>query len=100
MPPSSSRSWARPRYPISWRSSNIAFLIGEIGDVAERDVVRLQGVVAEVEARDRALPLASTLAENVARVLHGLRPRRFPDSVLDPKTNHLRNAEAFVTGRN
>jgi hypothetical protein len=80
-------------------ATNVAFVIGEIGKIDEADVACLQDIVAEVAARDRALPRASTLAENVARVLHGLRPRRFPDSVLDPHTNHLRNPEPFIAKR-
>jgi hypothetical protein len=31
--------------------------------------------------------VASTLAENIARVLHQLRPRRFPKSVMNDRTN-------------
>ena len=80
-------------------ASSTAFIIGEIGDVSEREIAALQVIVAETVERDRQVPIASTLAENVARVLHGLRPRRFPKTVMDPGTNHLRNPEAFIPRR-
>ena len=44
----------------------------------EREIERLQRLVGEFVERDRRLRVASTLAENAARVLHELRPRRFP----------------------
>jgi hypothetical protein len=46
--------------------------------------------------RDKRLKVASTLAENTARVLHDLRPRRFPESQMDPQTYKLLNPEPFV----
>jgi hypothetical protein len=77
-------------------ATSVAFLIGDIGKISEDTIAALQAVVAEVEERDRGVPVASTLAENVARVLHRLRPRRFPNTEADPGSNHLRNAAQFV----
>ena len=67
-----------------------------VGAIQDRDVRRLQALVAGFVERDKRLKVASTLAENTARVLHELRPRRFPDSVMDPLTYKLLNPEPFV----
>jgi len=80
-------------------ASDVAFLIGDVGAARAPEISALQAIVAEVEERDRQLPLAAILAENVARVLHQLRPGHFPKPVLDPRTNHLRNPELFVRRR-
>ena len=62
----------------------------------DRDVARLQQLVAGFVERDRRLRVASTLAENTARVLHELRPRRFPPSEMDPLTYKLLNPEPYL----
>jgi hypothetical protein len=79
-----------------WLAGSALFLVPKVGAVAERDVARLQELVAGFVERDKRLRVASTLAENTARVLHQLRPRRFPESDMDPATNKLANPEPFL----
>jgi len=81
-----------------WLAGSALFLVKRMGAVAEREIERLQRVLAEFVERDRRLRVASTLAENVARVLHELRPRRFPPSEMDPLTYKLLNPEPFLPG--
>ncbi len=79
-----------------WLAGSALFLVRRIGLVTERDTARLQRLVGEFVERDRRLRVASTLAENTARVLHELRPRRFPPTVMDPQTYKLLNPEPFL----
>ncbi len=79
-----------------WLAGSALFLARRIGAVSEREIARLQRLVAEFVERDRRLRIASTLAENTARVLHELRPRRFPESQMDPNTFKLLNPEPFL----
>ena len=79
-----------------WLAGSALFLVPRVGAIAERDVRRLQALVAGFVERDRRLKVASTLAENTARVLHELRPRRFPESAMDPLTYKLLNPERFL----
>jgi len=81
-----------------WLAGSALFLARRLGAVSEREIARLQRLVAEFVERDRRLKVASTLAENVARVLHELRPRRFPASEMDPATYKLLNPEPFLPG--
>ena len=82
-----------------WLAGSALFMLPQLGAVPEREVGRLQELVARFAERDRRLRVASTLAENTARILHALRPRRFPDSQMDPATNKLLNPEPFLPGR-
>ena len=52
--------------------------------------------VALINTNLRERALASTLAENTARVLRQLRPRRFPESEMDPVNYKLLNPEPFL----
>jgi hypothetical protein len=79
-----------------WLAGSALFLVRRVGLLTERDIARLQHLVGEFVERDRRLRVASTLAENTARVLHELRPRRFPPTVMDPLTYKLLNPEAYV----
>jgi hypothetical protein len=79
-----------------WLAGSALFLIPKVGAVSEREVHRLQELVGRFVERDRRLRVASTLAENTARVLHELRPRRFPESQMDPQTYKLLNPEPFL----
>jgi hypothetical protein len=79
-----------------WLAGSALFLVRRIGLLTERDIARLQHLVGEFVERDRRLRVASTLAENTARVLHELRPRRFPPTVMDPLTYKLLNPEDYV----
>jgi len=79
-----------------WLAGSALFLVPRLGAIAERDVKRLQELVAGFVERDKRLKVASTLAENTARVLHRLRPRRFPESAMDPLTYKLLNPEPFL----
>jgi hypothetical protein len=82
-----------------WLAGSALFLVRRIGLVTEKDVARLQRLVAEFVERDRRQRVASTLAENTARVLHELRPRRFPPTVMDPHTYKLLNPEPYLPTR-
>jgi hypothetical protein len=79
-----------------WLAGSALFLVRRIGLVTDKDVARLQRLVGEFVERDRRLRVASTLAENTARVLHELRPRRFPATVMDPQTYKLLNPEPYL----
>ncbi len=79
-----------------WLAGSALFLLRRIGLVAEKEIARLQRCVGGFVERDRRLRVASTLAENTARVLHELRPRRFPPSVMDPLTYELLNPEPYL----
>ncbi|HSN16555.1 MAG TPA: DUF4303 domain-containing protein [Anaeromyxobacteraceae bacterium] len=79
-----------------WLAGSALFLVRRIGLVTERDVARLQALVARFVERDRRLRVASTLAENTARVLHELRPRRFPPTEMHPNTFKLLNPEPYL----
>ncbi|HVI97108.1 MAG TPA: hypothetical protein VM753_24000, partial [Anaeromyxobacter sp.] len=79
-----------------WLAGSALFLLRRIGGVPEKEIARLQGLVAQFVERDRRLKIASTLAENTARVLHELRPRRFPPSEMDPQTYKLLNPDPFL----
>lgn len=82
-----------------WLAGSALFLVRRIGMVAEAEIARLQRLVGDFAERDRRLRVASTLAENTARVLHELRPRRFPPSEMDPLTFKLINPEPFLLRR-
>jgi len=79
-----------------WLAGSALFLARRIGLVSEKEIGRLQKLVGEFVERDRRLRVASTLAENTARVLHELRPRRFPPTVMDPGTYKLLNPEPYL----
>jgi hypothetical protein len=79
-----------------WLAGSALFLVPRVGAVPEREVRRLQELVRRFVERDRRLRVASTLAENTARVLHQLRPRRFPESEMAPATYKLLNPEPFT----
>jgi hypothetical protein len=79
-----------------WLAGSALFLVRRIGLVSDRDLARLQRLVGEFVERDRRLRVASTLAENTARVLHELRPRRFPATEMHPNTFKLLNPEPFL----
>jgi hypothetical protein len=79
-----------------WLAGSALFLARRIRAVSEVEVERLQRLVGAFAERDRRLRVASTLAENTARVLHELRPRRFPETVMDPLTCKLLNPEPFL----
>jgi hypothetical protein len=80
-----------------WLAGSALFLVRRVGLVSEREIDRLQRLVGEFVERDRRLRVASTLAENTARVLHELRPRRFPPTVMDPGTYKLLNPERYLS---
>jgi hypothetical protein len=79
-----------------WLAGSALFLVRRIGLVSEREIARLQLLVAQFVERDRRLRVASTLAENAARVLHELRPRRFPPTEMHPNTFKLLNPEPYL----
>lgn len=79
-----------------WLAGSALFLVRRIGLVSDRDLLRLQRLVGQFVERDRRLRVASTLAENTARVLHELRPRRFPPTEMHPNTFKLLNPEPYL----
>ncbi len=79
-----------------WLAGSALFLVRRVGLVSDRALARLQKLVGDFVERDRRLRVASTLAENTARVLHELRPRRFPPTVMDPLTYKLLNPEPYL----
>jgi Domain of unknown function (DUF4303) len=79
-----------------WLAGSALFLVRRVGLVSDREIERLQKLVGDFVERDRRLRVASTLAENTARVLHELRPRRFPPTVMDPLTYKLLNPEPYL----
>ncbi|MBL9201258.1 MAG: DUF4303 domain-containing protein [Opitutaceae bacterium] len=64
--------------------------------ISPRFIRRMQDILRKRVEADRELAITTTLAENIARMLHQLAPESFPRSELDPKTNHLRNPEPFL----
>lgn len=78
--------------------TSTVFLIAQCISVNESHVRRLQEILLKRVQADRPLSITSTLSENIARVLHRLRPGRFPQSHLNPTTNHLENPEPFLRG--
>ncbi len=79
-----------------WLAGSALFLVRRIGLVNDKEIARLQQLVAAFVERDRRLRVASTLAENTARVLHELRPGRFPPTVMDPLTYKLQNPGPYL----
>lgn len=79
-----------------WLAGSALFLARRIRSVPEKELRRLEQLVQAFAERDRRLRIAPTLAENTARVLHELRPRRYPAPIMDPATYKLQNPEAFV----
>jgi len=79
-----------------WLAGSALFLVRRIGLVSDGEVARLQELVARFVERDRRLRVASTLAENTARVLHELRPVRFPPTAMHPNTFKLLNPEPYL----
>ena len=82
-----------------WLAGSALFMLPKLGAVPDKEIRRLQELVARFAERDRRLRVASTLAENTARILHQLRPRRFPESEMDPATYKLLNPEPFLPAR-
>jgi hypothetical protein len=77
-------------------ATSAVFALAKCAYVSDEQVCHLQGILARRVDADRELSKTSTLGENLARVLHQLRPKRFPKSQLDEHTNHLRNPGAFL----
>ncbi len=77
-----------------------AFLIGTCGVPDEASVQRLLDIVRRKVALDKKVRgHVSTLAENIARVLHRQFPARLPDTRMSETTNHLLNAEDYLGAR-
>lgn len=78
-------------------ATSATFCLVQCADnVTDTHVKQLQALLGRRVELDQPLQLAGTLAENLARVLHELRPNRFPRSEMSPTTNHLTNPEAFL----
>lgn len=74
-----------------------ALLIRSFGLRSELDVRRLQAVLRRRMDMDADVEgPVSTLPANVARVLHELRPTRFPKQRMSSHTNRLENPEPFL----
>jgi hypothetical protein len=85
-----------PFTPEADLATSAIFLVEKCHSIEEPHVRRIQEMIARRVALDRQLSQTTTLAENMARVLHQLRPKRFPNSQLNPKTNHLDNPDPFL----
>lgn len=74
-----------------------AFLIAACGVPDAAATARLVALIARLTAANRKTrgPV-STLAENIARVLHETRPARFPATKMSETTNQLLNAADYV----
>lgn len=78
-------------------STGVVFLIGEIGvPLKEESLSDLQKILKKRVEIDQNLQKTTTLAENIARVLHRLEPSRFPESEINRKSNHLDNPDPFL----
>lgn len=77
-------------------ATQLVFVIEDLGRASDTQIARLQDILRRRVAIDRRLTRTEPIGENIARVLASLRPRRFPRPVLDGRTNHLRNPEAFL----
>lgn len=77
-------------------STACVFLISEFGVIKESQIKKLIKILGKRVQLDKNLAITSTLAENIARILHRFKPHVFPESVLNPKTNHLDNPEKFI----
>lgn len=78
--------------------TSTVFLVSKCPAVDENHIRKLQEILYRRVEEDRDLSLTSTLAENIARILHHLRPGRFPNSKMNPNTNHLENPDPFLRG--
>jgi hypothetical protein len=67
--------------------------------IDDATVEKLQSLIAKRIASDEGLEKVPTLAENIARVLHTLMPKRFPKTQMDPSTNRLINASDYLAGK-
>lgn len=64
--------------------------------ISPKFIRRMQEILRKRVEADCGLSITTTLAENIARMLHQLAPESFPSSELDSNTNHLRNPEPFL----
>lgn len=64
--------------------------------ITDDHIRRLQTLVKASHARYTRPPPNYTLTENIARVLHKLRPKLFPATDLNEASNTLRNVDRFV----
>lgn len=73
-------------------------MIGELKeDVPESVIPRLQACLRRrLTADDKMKRPVPTLAENIARVMHELRPPRFPDTQLGYDSNRFENPNPFL----
>ena len=78
-------------------STSAVFVIEKCKSVNDQHIQRLQSLLAKRVTLDKGLAITTTLGENIARVLHKLRPKRFPRSKMGAK-NHLANPEPFLNG--
>lgn len=77
-------------------ATSCTFLIEEYRKIDDSQIERMQKIIKKRIEIDTNLEITSTLAENLARVLHKLRPNKFPDTVMSSKTNHLENYKEYL----
>lgn len=78
-------------------ATGAALLLPRCGQPDEGTIRRLQDVIARRVAADRAMEgRVSMLAENVARALWQMAPRRFPRPQMSEDTNQLLDPEHFL----
>ena len=79
-------------------STSAIFLVEECETVTDDQIARMQQILKRRVDLDAALSITTTLSENTARMLGRLRPKRFPDTKMNTRTNHLENPPPFLLG--
>lgn len=79
-------------------ASSAAFAIAELKiSVPDAAIARLQECLrCRLGADERMNGPVPTLAENIARTMHALWPKRFPATVMNAATNRLENPDPFL----
>ncbi|MEM1033952.1 MAG: DUF4303 domain-containing protein [Myxococcota bacterium] len=81
--------------PATRLSTASARSLSKCGPLTERQISEVRRLIQRRFEIDRTMPTAGTLAANLARSLHALRPERFPPSKMSPATNHLLDPERY-----
>ncbi len=77
-------------------STSSAFLIEKCGRISVSETLRIQTMIKKILEHETSLTKKSTLPENLARILHNLNPKKFPNTLMNPKTNFLENFDKFI----
>ena len=77
-------------------STSSALLIEDCGHINDSETARMQALIKKLIEHQSNLTIKSTLPENLARVLHALKPKMFPPTVMNPETNFLENYNEYI----